>query len=72
MRIAWAAAALAAVYGVSDEFHQLFAIGRSASWVDVVTNAGGAVAAAMAMCLLVRSLSPALRLGWLGSKLLSA
>ena len=72
LRIAWAAAALAGVYGVSDVFHQLLVIGRSASWLDVVTNAGGAAAAAMAMCWLIRSLSPYLRLRWTAFKPLSA
>jgi len=61
--IAWTAAAAAGVYGLSDEFHQLFVIGRSVSWMDVGTNAAGAVAAAMAMRFTFKSISPMLRLG---------
>jgi len=61
MGIAWAAAAAAGVYGLSDEFHQLFVIGRSASWLDAAANAAGAVAAAMVMRFAMKSISPRLR-----------
>ncbi|PKB78924.1 MAG: hypothetical protein BZY88_15960 [SAR202 cluster bacterium Io17-Chloro-G9] len=61
MGVAWTAAAMAGVYGISDEFHQLFVFGRSASWLDVFTNTAGAVVAAMAMRWAIRSLSPGIR-----------
>jgi VanZ family protein len=38
------AAALATVYGISDELHQLLVPGRSADWRDALTDAIGAVA----------------------------
>ena len=56
--IAWAAAAVAGGYGISDEFHQFFVISRSVSWLDVLTNAAGAVAAAMAMRFAIKSIFP--------------
>jgi VanZ family protein len=46
------AAALATVYGVTDELHQLFVAGRSADWRDALTDAGGALlGAALAVTL---------------------
>jgi VanZ family protein len=39
--VMFAAAALAVLYGVSDEIHQLFVIGRSADWRDAVADACG-------------------------------
>lgn len=59
--VAWTASALAAVYGISDEFHQLFVIGRSVSGLDVVTNTIGAVSAAMVMRFAIKFLFPAAR-----------
>ena len=41
--VAALAAALAAVYGVSDELHQSFVPGRTADGADVVADAVGAV-----------------------------
>jgi len=38
-----AAAALASLYGMSDEFHQRFVPGRSAEWADVLADAIGAL-----------------------------
>jgi VanZ family protein len=38
-----AAAALASLYGMSDEFHQRFVPGRNSDWADVLADAVGAV-----------------------------
>jgi VanZ family protein len=48
--ILMAAVALTTLYGVSDEFHQLFVPGRHARLADVFFDAGGA----LAMILLIR------------------
>ena len=47
-RLRWAlvAAAIAALYGISDEYHQSLVFGRSGSIEDVVVNTFGAIAAA--------------------------
>jgi VanZ family protein len=51
-----AAAALAALYGVSDEIHQLFVVGRSADWRDVAADAaGGLLGSGLAAAFIVRS-----------------
>ena len=57
-RIQWAiaAAVIASLYGVSDEYHQSFVAGRSAALVDVFTNAAGAAFSAAGLWLLVRLL----------------
>ncbi|MCH7721363.1 MAG: VanZ family protein [Planctomycetes bacterium] len=47
----FAAAAFAALYGISDEYHQSFVMGRYASIFDVVVNALGAVAASASLWL---------------------
>jgi VanZ family protein len=43
-----AAVAVAAVYGVTDEIHQLFVPARSADWHDAVADAVGAILGASA------------------------
>jgi VanZ family protein len=43
-----ASAALAALYGMSDEFHQRFVPGRNADWADVLADAVGAIVGASA------------------------
>ena len=51
-RVVVLAAALATVYGVTDELHQLFTPRRSCDWRDVVADAvGGLAGAALAMLL---------------------
>jgi VanZ family protein len=45
-RIAIVATVLAALYGVSDEFHQMFVPGRSADPYDLLADTLGAAAAA--------------------------
>lgn len=40
-----AAAAAAALYGITDEIHQYFVPSRSASWIDVLKDAIGVAAA---------------------------
>ena len=50
-----AAAAFATLYGVSDEYHQSFVPGRSASIVDVLVDGVGAASAAGGLWLLARS-----------------
>lgn len=44
-RLALIAIVLAALYGISDEFHQSFVVGRNMSASDMLVNALGAVAA---------------------------
>ena len=53
-RIRWAlaAAAFAALYGISDEYHQSLIFGRSGSIVDVLVNAFGAITAAATLWLM--------------------
>jgi len=53
-RWAVAAAVLAALYGVSDEYHQTFVAGRSGTPVDVLTNAAGAIFSAAGLWFLVK------------------
>ena len=48
------AAGSAALYGVSDEFHQSFVPGRAASGFDVLADAGGAVVAVLLLWWLQR------------------
>ena len=45
LRAALAAIVLAALYGISDEFHQSFVVGRNMSASDMMVNALGAIAA---------------------------
>lgn len=45
-RAALLAAALATAYGVTDEIHQMFVVGRTASFTDALANALGAFAVA--------------------------
>ncbi len=45
-RAALLAAALATAYGVTDEIHQMFVVGRTASVTDALANALGAFAVA--------------------------
>jgi len=45
-RVACAAFALAALYGLTDELHQAFVPGREATLLDVGINAGAALAMA--------------------------
>jgi VanZ family protein len=49
-----AAAALATVYGMTDEFHQRFVPGRNSDWADVLADAVGAGLGAGATVLLLR------------------
>ena len=49
---AWGGAVLAVLFGLSDEFHQSFVPGRTASWGDVAADALGAAVAAGALWLL--------------------
>jgi VanZ family protein len=46
---AWAAAACAAIYGATDEWHQSFVAGRVADGWDWLADAAGAVAVALAV-----------------------
>ena len=43
-----AAILITIAYGASDEFHQSFVPGRSADWIDLAADAGGACAGAAA------------------------
>ncbi len=54
-QLRWAvfAAGLAALYGVSDEYHQTFVAGRSATLVDVIVNTVGATVSVAGLRLLV-------------------
>ena len=54
------AAILAAGYGVTDEVHQYFTVGRSASFADMLTDAIGALAATMLLHFTVSLLRPPL------------
>jgi VanZ family protein len=48
IRVVFIAAAAALLYGMTDEFHQLFVPGRSAAWDDVVADGiGGLLGAAL-------------------------
>jgi VanZ family protein len=49
-----AAAALASLYGMSDEFHQRFVPGRNSDWMDVLADAIGAALGAGATVALFR------------------
>ncbi|HYM15785.1 MAG TPA: VanZ family protein [Dehalococcoidia bacterium] len=49
------AAALAALYGVSDEFHQRFVPGRDAAVTDWLADVAGAAAGALASGALLRA-----------------
>ena len=51
VRTAFLAAALATLYGVTDELHQWFVPGRSAEWSDLVADAAGAAAVCGALWL---------------------
>jgi VanZ family protein len=42
------------MYGVSDEYHQSFAMGRSGSFGDILVNAFAATGTAIALCLMAR------------------
>ena len=57
-QLRWAvfAAGLAALYGVSDEYHQTFVDGRSATLVDVIVNTVGATFSVAGMRVLVGKL----------------
>ena len=46
VRVAMSGAAIAALYGVSDEFHQLFVTGRSFDYRDMLANGVGALCGA--------------------------
>jgi VanZ family protein len=48
-RSAAVAVAIAAGFGVSDEWHQSYVPGRDASWLDLVADTVGAVAGACAV-----------------------
>ena len=50
-----AAAALATLYGLSDELHQRFVPGRTPDLLDVVADALGGVAGAAAVALVART-----------------
>jgi len=53
----WFVAALAASYGVLDEFHQYFVPGRSVEVYDALADATGALLGAWSMYYLVRLLA---------------
>ena len=50
----WKIAALTALYGVLDEFHQSFVPGRNADVLDVLADASGALLGAGVLFLIVR------------------
>jgi len=54
LRWSVAAAVIAALYGASDEFHQTFVAGRSASLLDVFVNTLGATFSAAVLWYLVK------------------
>lgn len=57
------AASMAFIYGVSDEIHQMFVPGRTASIVDLIFDTAGAIVgawAAMAIAKKIRKESPGL------------
>lgn len=54
LRWALAAGAVAALYGVTDEYHQSFVSGRSASFLDMLVNGVAAIVAAGGLWYLVR------------------
>ncbi len=58
-RIFAAAAAMASLYGLSDEIHQLFVPGRSADWRDFAADAAGSAAGAWLYLAVTRARAPA-------------
>jgi len=48
------AAVFAVLYGVSDEFHQSFVVGRSATIADVIADAIGATFSATCLWFVVK------------------
>ena len=55
LRFAVIAISLAALYGISDEFHQSFVAGRNMSAADMMVNALGAVVAVATLRQLVKT-----------------
>jgi VanZ family protein len=54
-KLSWLAFLFAALYALSDEFHQSFVPGRHPSWVDaLLIDNGGAVLALITACLTYR------------------
>ena len=47
-------AVLAAIYGITDELHQMLVPGRNADWRDAVADAFGGLVGAVAMIALLR------------------
>ena len=54
VRALWPAFAIAALYAVTDEYHQSFVSGRHSTWVDVLIDSMGA---AIAVLLIHRALN---------------